>query len=97
MLVVFLQVLVAVMLLTASAQQELGGRPILLRQRRNTDVRTLDGTLNPLPAPTCNSNDFTCESENTYTPCGGQTQNCDPGYFCNPKCAIPCTANIPSC
>ena len=92
----FLQVLLAVMLYIVSADLELGGYPVLFRQQRNTDVQTANGTLDSL-IPSCKTDEFTCESENTYTICGEATRICDPGYFCNPKCARPCTPDIPSC
>jgi len=91
-----LQVLVAVLLNIASADLELGGHPVLFRQQRDTDVQAADGSLDSL-TPSCRSEEFACENENTYTKCGGKPQRCDPGYYCNPKCANPCTPDIPSC
>jgi len=92
----FLQVLVAVLLHIVSADLELGGNPVLFRQHRDTEVQAANGTLDSL-TPSCKSDKFACENENTYTKCGGKPRSCNPGYYCNPKCANPCTPDIPSC
>jgi hypothetical protein len=69
-----------------------------------TDTTTTTTTATTTPSPrVCTGPGFFCNSDTTFTLCADVDlpilidYACEPGYFCNEKCANPCTDSLPLC